>query len=59
MTGTLEISPIVVLTCPDNPARMGATCPSCGSTNSHVVQVKDGDRVVKTYFECGNCGNVW
>jgi transposase-like protein len=40
-------------------ANMGATCPSCGSTNTHVVQVKDGGVVVRTYFECNSCGFVW
>lgn len=37
----------------------GATCPSCGSTNTYKIQVKDGDKVVRTYFECRDCGNVW
>jgi transposase-like protein len=40
-------------------ANMGATCPSCGSTNTHTVKVESGGVVVRTYFECNNCGNVW
>ncbi len=40
-------------------ANAGAVCPSCGSTNTHRVQVESGGVVVKTYFECNDCGNVW
>lgn len=40
-------------------ANSGATCPSCGSTNTHTVRVESGGVVVRTYFECGSCGNVW
>lgn len=40
-------------------ANMGGTCPSCGSTDTHRVQVMVGDKVVRTYFECNKCGNVW
>lgn len=43
---------------PDTP-QMSATCPRCGSTNTHRVQVKDGGKVVRVYFECLDCGNVW
>lgn len=39
--------------------RMGATCPNCGSTNTHVVKVESGGVVVRTYFACSACGNVW
>lgn len=39
--------------------RMGATCPSCGSTNTHRVEVRDNGKVVRVYFECAPCGNVW
>lgn len=63
---TLERLPMVelirtmsALLVPEPPARMGATCPACGSTNSHRVEVKNGDVVVRVYFACNDCGNVW
>lgn len=42
-----------------NPLVMGATCPLCGSTNTQRLEVTDNGRVVRVYFECNDCGNVW
>lgn len=49
---------VMVLGVPFSP-RMGATCSNCGSTNTHKVEVTDKGVVVKTYFECNDCGHVW
>lgn len=40
-------------------ANMGATCPSCGSTNTRRVEVYKDGKLVRTYFACNDCGNVW
>lgn len=40
-------------------ANMGATCPSCGSTNTKRVEVTKNGKVVKVYFACNSCGWVW
>lgn len=39
--------------------RMGATCSNCGSTNSKTVKVTSNGKVVKTYWECQDCGHIW
>lgn len=40
-------------------ANAGGTCPACGSTNTHKIKVESGGVVVRTYFECNDCGHVW
>lgn len=38
----------------------GATCPDCGEANSIRIEVTDEEgNIVRVYFECQNCGNVW
>lgn len=41
------------------PLQMGATCPNCGSTNTHRLKIEKNGKVVQTLFECNDCGNVW